>query len=241
MLKVQRLSRISIFRPGIVPPAVQPPPLLQPIIDILQYREFWERVRDEIDHVVKALRLAGVSARVHYDPVADSGEALGRSLQNEKMDPVGGEALLRIDDRYGITAHPVGVFDAECDFAGIPSALPQPRHRHLRRIFRKLRSQSRPYSSSRSCSSTRLAAVCCIEYATSGLSGARRSTERGSWIFSAAEASGNGRVVCCECRLTVRRIKRAHDVPAETFKYRFTTITLVAQRQGRIGTAASRM
>ncbi|EIW61969.1 uncharacterized protein TRAVEDRAFT_44798 [Trametes versicolor FP-101664 SS1] len=100
VLKVQRLSRISIFRPGIVPPAVQPPPLLQPIIDILQYREFWERVRDEIDHVVKALRLAGVSARVHYDPVADSGEALGRSLQNEKMDPVGGEALLRIDDRH---------------------------------------------------------------------------------------------------------------------------------------------
>lgn len=80
-------------------PVVQPPPILQPIIDVLQYREFWERVREEIDRVVAALRLAGVSTKVHYDPVADGGETLLASLLSDKSSPVGGDALLRIDDR----------------------------------------------------------------------------------------------------------------------------------------------
>lgn len=99
-MKARRLGKINIVRPTTLPPSTDaPPPLLQPIIDVLQYHEFWERVREEIGRVVAALRLAGVPARVHYDPVADSGEALVKSLQNEKLEPIGGEALLRIDDR----------------------------------------------------------------------------------------------------------------------------------------------
>ncbi|KAI9001021.1 subunit 17 of mediator complex-domain-containing protein [Trametes punicea] len=98
--KAQRLSKTSIARSGTVLPPPPPAPLLQPIIEILQYREFWERVRDEVDRVVSALRLAGVSARVHYNPVADSGEALLVALQSEKSDSVGGEVLLRIDERH---------------------------------------------------------------------------------------------------------------------------------------------
>ncbi|TFK89819.1 hypothetical protein K466DRAFT_597460 [Polyporus arcularius HHB13444] len=96
VLKSSRLSKASIAPV----PAVQPPPILQPIIDILQYREFWERVREEIDRVVAALRLAGVSTKVHYDPVADGGETLVASLLSDKSRPVGGDALLRIDDRH---------------------------------------------------------------------------------------------------------------------------------------------
>lgn len=98
--KRQRLNKTSIFRSNAAASSVELPPLLQSIIDILQYREFWERVRDEIERVVAALTLAGVSTRVHYNPVADSGEALVTSLQAEKNNPVGGEALLRIDDRW---------------------------------------------------------------------------------------------------------------------------------------------
>ena len=78
---------------------VQSPPILQPIIDVLQYREFLERVRDEIDRVVAALRLAGVPTKVHYDPVADGGDILVASLMSDKPSTIGGEALLRIDDR----------------------------------------------------------------------------------------------------------------------------------------------
>ncbi|RPD67175.1 hypothetical protein L226DRAFT_499129 [Lentinus tigrinus ALCF2SS1-7] len=96
VLKSSRLSRASIAPV----PAAQPPPILQPIIDILQYREFWERVREEIDRVVAALRLAGVSTKVHYDPVADGGETLVASLLSDKSSPVSGDALLRIDDRH---------------------------------------------------------------------------------------------------------------------------------------------
>ncbi|KAI0832410.1 subunit 17 of mediator complex-domain-containing protein [Trametes gibbosa] len=98
--KAQRLNKTSILRPSAGQSTAQPPPLLQPIIDILQYREFWERVRDEINRVASALRHAGVAARVHYDPVADSGEVLVESLQTGKTRPVGGEALLRIDNRH---------------------------------------------------------------------------------------------------------------------------------------------
>ncbi|KAI0638177.1 subunit 17 of mediator complex-domain-containing protein [Trametes polyzona] len=98
--KAQRLNKTSIFRSGAAQPPAQPPPLLQPIIDVLQYREFWERVRDEIDRVAAALRLAGVPARVHYDSVADSGETLVKLMQEERTQPVGGEALLRIDNRH---------------------------------------------------------------------------------------------------------------------------------------------
>ena len=92
-------------RTSIAPtPSPQLPPVLQPIIDVLQYREFWERVRDEIDRVVAALRLAGVSTKIHYDPVADRGEDLIASLLSDKPKPLGGDALLRLDDRFVFAA-----------------------------------------------------------------------------------------------------------------------------------------
>ncbi|TBU40113.1 subunit 17 of mediator complex-domain-containing protein [Dichomitus squalens] len=94
--KSTRLNKASIAPV----PIVQLPPVLLPVIDILQYREFWERVRDEIDRVVAALRLAGVSTKVHYDPVADSGETLVANLLNDEPKPIGGDALLRLDDRH---------------------------------------------------------------------------------------------------------------------------------------------
>ena len=97
--RVSKSSRLS--RASIAPvPTVPPPPILQPIIDILQYREFWERIRDEIDRVVAALRLAGVSTKVHYEPVADSGEILVGNILGDEPKPVGGDALLRLDDRF---------------------------------------------------------------------------------------------------------------------------------------------
>ena len=97
--KIARLSRTG-NAPTLAPaPPPAPPPVLQPIIDVLQYREFWERVRDEIDRVVDALRGAGVLTKVHYDPVADGGEVLTRALLADEARPVSGDAILRIDGR----------------------------------------------------------------------------------------------------------------------------------------------
>ena len=93
-LRLRRMTAAFALTP---PPP--PPPVLQPIIDLLQYREFWERVRDEIDRVVDALRAAGVRTKAHYDPVADGGDVLTRALLADKTSPVSGDALLRIDDR----------------------------------------------------------------------------------------------------------------------------------------------
>ncbi|KAH9943450.1 subunit 17 of mediator complex-domain-containing protein [Epithele typhae] len=100
--RAHRISKSArLARSSIAPVApTSPPPILQPIIDVLQYREFWERVRDEIDRVVDALRHAGVTTKVHYDPVADGGAALAQSFISEKPAPVSGSAILRIDGRH---------------------------------------------------------------------------------------------------------------------------------------------
>ncbi|KAI0750794.1 subunit 17 of mediator complex-domain-containing protein [Daedaleopsis nitida] len=100
--RAHRISKSSrLTRASIAPvPTVPSPPILQPVIDILQYREFWERVRDEIDRMVAALRHAGVPTKVHYDPLADGGHNLVASLLTDKAKPIGGDALLRIDDRH---------------------------------------------------------------------------------------------------------------------------------------------
>ncbi|OBZ70158.1 Mediator of RNA polymerase II transcription subunit 17 [Grifola frondosa] len=98
VLKSQRLANIGI--PRVQGLTLQPPPLLQPIIDVLQYRVFCERVYAELDRMAKALRQAGVPTKFQFEPVGESGEELVRLLQQDRSSPIGGETLLRIDHRH---------------------------------------------------------------------------------------------------------------------------------------------
>lgn len=74
--------------------------LLQPIIDLLQYQQFCTRIKTELNKLTSALRSAGVPCILRFDAVGETGQYLQRRLTSgDSSLRVGGEALLRIDDR----------------------------------------------------------------------------------------------------------------------------------------------
>ncbi|KAL6309701.1 subunit 17 of mediator complex-domain-containing protein [Sparassis latifolia] len=97
-LKSERLG-MSIHRAPAPPSVVHTPPLLQPIIDMLQYRVFCERVHGELDKISDALSQACVPTRSHFEAVGGTGEEFLMSFRQGKAKPVGGEARLRVDNR----------------------------------------------------------------------------------------------------------------------------------------------
>lgn len=99
-LKKSHLANISSRPADVVDyPA---PRILQPIVDLLQYQVFCERVHVEMNYVVDALRKVGVPTLFQFDPVGENGEALVRALSEQGSCHVGGQALLRIDNRQVI-------------------------------------------------------------------------------------------------------------------------------------------
>ncbi|KZT12461.1 uncharacterized protein LAESUDRAFT_638864 [Laetiporus sulphureus 93-53] len=98
VLKAERLKRTGVSRvPGVQHP-FQPPPILQPVIDMLQYQVFCDHIYAEIDRKVRALQHAGVPTRQHFEAVGGSGEEFLKHFSENKPRPIGGEALIRIDD-----------------------------------------------------------------------------------------------------------------------------------------------
>lgn len=95
--KSQRLSSANTHLPSVFPNKA---PLLQPIIDLLQYQVFCDRIRVELDKMVSALLKAGVPSSLRFDAVGESGHQLVEHFAaNETARRIGGEALLRIDVR----------------------------------------------------------------------------------------------------------------------------------------------
>ena len=79
---------------------MESPPLLHPIVDLLQYRVFCSRVHGEVLKMVRGLRAAGIQTKLWLNPVGESGEKLITMLsQTDVSQKVGGEASIRIDDR----------------------------------------------------------------------------------------------------------------------------------------------
>ncbi|CAL1700709.1 unnamed protein product [Somion occarium] len=99
-LKSKRLGRVGIAHTLAPGPDSIPPPILQPVIDMLQYQAFCDRVYQEIDKVVQALHRAGVPTKVHLREIGESGAQLVSLLQNDDQIKVGGECLLRIEQRH---------------------------------------------------------------------------------------------------------------------------------------------
>ncbi|KAF9453081.1 hypothetical protein P691DRAFT_802458 [Macrolepiota fuliginosa MF-IS2] len=108
LLKGDRLG--SSTSAANVPQAVPPPeshpgskyPVLQPVIDLLQYQVFLERVRHEITQVVQALEAAGIHTTLVLSTVGETGKELIKLLDSETNLTVGGEIVLRIFERHTI-------------------------------------------------------------------------------------------------------------------------------------------
>ncbi|KAG2367329.1 subunit 17 of mediator complex-domain-containing protein [Suillus spraguei] len=97
--KSQRLSSANAQHP----PSVFPnkATLLQPIIDLLQYQVFCDRIKVELDKMVSALLKAGIPSLLRFDAVGESGHQLVEHfVAHETSRRIGGEALLRIDVRH---------------------------------------------------------------------------------------------------------------------------------------------
>jgi mediator of RNA polymerase II transcription subunit 17, fungi type len=98
-VKKHRIGRSSAIRPGLAP-VVTPPPLLQPIVDLLQYRAFCGRVHAEFVKMAHGLSAAGVPVKLRMNRVGESGEQIVEKLTKiDSLQTVGGETLLRLDNR----------------------------------------------------------------------------------------------------------------------------------------------
>jgi mediator of RNA polymerase II transcription subunit 17 len=99
-MKLRRLGNTGIIRPPVLAETTHAPPILRPIIDLLQYQVFCERIKSEIDKMVEALSAVGIPATLRFDPVGETGQQLIRLFDDNVSNIVGGEAVLRIDNRY---------------------------------------------------------------------------------------------------------------------------------------------
>jgi mediator of RNA polymerase II transcription subunit 17, fungi type len=97
--KAQRLGSSEVTRAAakINPP--KSPLILQPIIDLIQYHVFCERIKIELDKTVNALLSAGVPTRMRFNAVGDCGEHVVTSISEVTGQKIGGDAILRIDER----------------------------------------------------------------------------------------------------------------------------------------------
>jgi hypothetical protein len=91
-----------------------PPPILRPLIDLIQYETFCERVRAEVNRVSHALASADIRARVRFSGLGDSSASVLRMVSDvDDGGRIGGEVVLRIDRRY---APPSASFIKGCFF-----------------------------------------------------------------------------------------------------------------------------
>lgn len=98
--KSKRVSTPGSERPLAVANTQPSSELLQPVIDLLQYQQFCVKIKAELDKMVSALAHAGVPCTLRFHPVGETGQSLQHRLTGETaLKRVGGEALLRLDER----------------------------------------------------------------------------------------------------------------------------------------------
>jgi mediator of RNA polymerase II transcription subunit 17 len=75
----------------------------------LQYEVFCKRVKFEIDKMISALSKAGIPSMLRFDAVGEVGCELVKMFEDNFSYKLGGEAILRIDDRY-VTPDATNIF-----------------------------------------------------------------------------------------------------------------------------------
>ncbi|EPQ59420.1 hypothetical protein GLOTRDRAFT_70848 [Gloeophyllum trabeum ATCC 11539] len=99
LLRVHTYFKSQRLRSDPSPTFSQPPHILQPIIDALQYEVFCRRVKAEIMKIIHALKQAGVPSSVRLNSVGESGHALVDLLSDQQGGRVNGEVVVRIGNR----------------------------------------------------------------------------------------------------------------------------------------------
>ncbi|KAJ4478166.1 subunit 17 of mediator complex-domain-containing protein [Lentinula aciculospora] len=77
-------------------------PLLQPVIDQLQYQVFCERIHSQLNVVKAALTATGIPSTLRFDPVGEIGNELIEIPIDNDARPLSGACTLRIDNRHNL-------------------------------------------------------------------------------------------------------------------------------------------
>ncbi|TFK75858.1 hypothetical protein BDN72DRAFT_785935 [Pluteus cervinus] len=101
-LKTKRLGASGVQRLPGSQGVSTPPPILHPIIDIIQYQVFCSKVRTELEGMTGALQAFKVPTTLRFDAVAETATELVHMLSDGERTLIGGEANLRINNRYTI-------------------------------------------------------------------------------------------------------------------------------------------
>ncbi len=75
------------------------PYVLRPVVEMLQYQAFCDRIRFVLESGVQALRAIGVDVTLRFDAIGENGVQVIASLLEDTRSKLGGEAILRIDQR----------------------------------------------------------------------------------------------------------------------------------------------
>ncbi|GJE87473.1 hypothetical protein PsYK624_035560 [Phanerochaete sordida] len=100
-MKAHRIGRTGVLRSALPAQPVAPPPLLLPIVELLQYRVFCDRVHAEVRRMAAGLEAAGVPVKLRANRVGENGAQLVEMLsRTDGPQTLGGETQLRIDNRH---------------------------------------------------------------------------------------------------------------------------------------------
>ncbi|KAF8826793.1 hypothetical protein HHX47_DHR5000974 [Lentinula edodes] len=77
-------------------------PILQPVIDQLQYQIFCERIHSQLNVVKAALIAAGIPSTLRFNAVGEIGSELIKIPVDEEARPLSGVCTLRIDNRHNL-------------------------------------------------------------------------------------------------------------------------------------------
>ncbi|KAF8621575.1 hypothetical protein AX15_007601 [Amanita polypyramis BW_CC] len=97
-----KMQRLKPGREGGSADASRAPPILQLIIDLLQYQVFCRRIKVELDKMTRTLAIVGITSSLRFTPVGETGHDLLQYLDKSERKLMSGEAFILIGNRYGI-------------------------------------------------------------------------------------------------------------------------------------------
>jgi mediator of RNA polymerase II transcription subunit 17 len=102
VLHVLLLRKHNTFREKSIDSSTSPehgPSILHPIVDTLQYQIFCGKTMFELRRAVDGLNFAGIPSTLSFVAIVESGQQLVSLLSANGNQRVGGEAVIRIDNR----------------------------------------------------------------------------------------------------------------------------------------------
>ena len=97
-LVITQHGRRQKQKSAIPAPSHLPSTILQPVVNILQYRVFCRRIHSNLASAARGLSDAGIDSQLDFTAVSETGEEILGLLDNDKGQILTGEATINISD-----------------------------------------------------------------------------------------------------------------------------------------------